>query len=169
MMDGTLSQARTFCLNSMVYVIDGSHDSFLSPSIPKCPLTLFCACVAQGDVSSKPVRVDRSPAPRRGEPGATAAAGNGGGGSSGISDPQPTAVASASATAAAVAATGIRADGRSGFEEDFGPVGGPRHLTKLVLKFTTASESDVQPSYEVLDCFIFFCHCCSSSASLSLC
>ncbi|CBJ26056.1 conserved unknown protein [Ectocarpus siliculosus] len=34
-------------------------------------------------------------------------------------------------------------------KEDFGAVGGPGHLTKLVLKFTTASESDVQPSCEI--------------------
>lgn len=42
--------------------------------------------------------------------------------------------------------------GRCGSEEEFGPAGGCGHLTKLVLKFTTASESDVQPSCEVCTC-----------------
>ena len=34
-------------------------------------------------------------------------------------------------------------------EEELAGAGGCGHLTKLVLKFTTASESDVQPSCEV--------------------
>lgn len=49
----------------------------------------------------------------------------------------------------ATASTAVARAGRSSSEEDFGAVGGPGHLTKLVLKFTTASESDVQPSCEV--------------------
>lgn len=54
------------------------------------------------------------------------------------------------AAASEVAARGAIGAGRSGFEEDFGPATGRcGHLTKLVLKFTTASESDVQPSCEV--------------------
>lgn len=130
-----------------------SHISLSLPlSLSPFP-TLFLACVVQSDVSSKPARADRSPIPRKGDRTSTAAAGDGSGGGGGTSDPQTTAAASAAATAAAAAAvTGSRADGRSGSEEDFGPVGGPRHLTKLVLKFTTASESDVQPSCEVLAC-----------------
>lgn len=49
----------------------------------------------------------------------------------------------------ATAATAVTRAGRLSSEEDFGAVGGRGHLTKLVLKFTTASESDVQPSCEV--------------------
>lgn len=44
------------------------------------------------------------------------------------------------------------AAGADGREEDNAGVGGSGHLTKLVLKFTTASESDVQPSCEVSPC-----------------
>ena len=75
-----------------------------------------------------------------------AAAGAGASGT-GTSDSPQTAGAS---EVAAAGGTAVGAAGRSGSEEDFGPAGGGcGHLTKLVLKFTTASESDVQPSCEV--------------------
>lgn len=62
----------------------------------------------------------------------------------GTSDAPPTAAAASEVVGGAAGAAE-----RSGSEEEFGSAAGCGHLTKLVLKFTTASESDVQPSCEV--------------------
>eukprot|EP00752_Nemacystus_decipiens_P006528 g5879.t1 len=88
----------------------------------------------KGDGSGKPGGHERSPVGRKGT-------------TQGL---LPAAAATASDSLQAAGASDVGAAGRSGSEEDFGPAtGGCGHLTKLVLKFTTASESDVQPSCEI--------------------
>ncbi|CAM9355434.1 unnamed protein product, partial [Scytosiphon promiscuus] len=66
----------------------------------------------------------------------------------GTADAPQTTAAAAGDPASAVAPPGSGA-GPNGYKEDYGPAGVSGHLTKLVLKFTTASESDVQPSCEI--------------------
>eukprot|EP00903_Cladosiphon_okamuranus_P008714 g8348.t1 len=93
----------------------------------------------KNDGSSKLGGHDRSPVGPKGAQGPTPATA-----AAGAPDAPDTAATSEVTAGGAVSA------GRSGSEEDFGPgTGGCGHLTKLVLKFTTASESDVQPSCEI--------------------
>ncbi|CAM9985451.1 unnamed protein product, partial [Ectocarpus sp. 4 AP-2014] len=100
-----------------------------------------------GDVPTKLGWLDRSPVSRKGDKGVAAGAGGGDAGAAAAA--ASTSGAPHAAATFATAATAVSRAGRSSSEEDFGAVGGPGHSTKLVLKFTTASESDVQPSCEI--------------------
>ncbi|CAM9269240.1 unnamed protein product, partial [Ectocarpus sp. 8 AP-2014] len=100
-----------------------------------------------GDVPTKLGWLDRSPVSRKGDKGVAAGAGGGDAGAAAAA--ASTSGAPHAAATVATAATAVTRAGRSSSEEDFGAVGGPGHLTRLVLKFTTASESDVQPSCEI--------------------
>ncbi|CAM9347802.1 unnamed protein product [Ectocarpus sp. 12 AP-2014] len=103
-----------------------------------------------GDVPTKLGWLDRSPVSRKGDKGVAAGAGGGdAGAAAAAAAAASTSGAPHAAATFATAATAVTRAGRSSSEEDFGAVGGPGHLTKLVLKFTTASESDVQPSCEI--------------------
>lgn len=119
-----------------------------TPPYPLCSLVANFHVFVQSENGSGKTggRPDRSPIGRRG----TAAADGGGTSNDHPQTSSPAAAAAGAVGAAAAAAAHGPASsaGRPGSEDILGPVGG-WHLTKLVLKFTTASESDVQPSCEV--------------------